>query len=60
MLANWTVWPFFHIVNFTMVPLNLQAACVAVFMTFFNVYLSFMHTVKRPDQMLDLATAVDS
>ena len=52
MKANWKVWPIFHLVNFTMVPLNLQPATVAGFMVFFNIYLSFMKfVVKRPDEL---------
>ena len=50
MLANWKVWPLFHLVNFTLVPVKLQAAFVAFFCLFFNIYLSFMKfVVKRPD-----------
>ena len=51
MLANWKVWPIFHVFNFTLVPTQLQPAGVAFFFAVFSVYLSFMKfVVKRPDQ----------
>ncbi len=59
MIANWKVWPILQFLNFSFVPLNMQAAYVAFFSLFFNVYLSFMKfVVKRPDEMVDAADAV--
>ena len=51
-LTNWKVWPILQFINFTCVPMNLQAAYVAFFSLFFNVYLSFMKfVIKRPDEL---------
>ena len=52
MLTNWKVWPLLQVINFTLVPINMQAAYVAFFSLFFNIYLSFMKFVmKRPDEL---------
>lgn len=53
LVTNWKVWPFLQLINFTFVPMQLQAAYVAFFSIFFNIYLSFMKfVIKRPDEML--------
>ena len=50
LITNWKVWPILQFINFKFVPLQLQAAYVAFFSLFFNIYLSFMKFVmKRPD-----------
>ena len=51
MQANWSVWPVLQVINFTFVPVQLQAAYVAFLSVFFNIYLSYMKfVVVRPDQ----------
>ena len=50
MKTNWKVWPLLQIINFTYVPIQMQAAYIAFFSLFFNVYLSFMkNVVAVPD-----------
>ena len=53
LVTNWKVWPILQLINFKFVPMQLQAAYVAFFSLFFNIYLSFMkYVIKRPDQLL--------
>ena len=59
MKTNWKVWPFLQLINFTFVPMQMQAAYVAFFSLFFNIYLSFMKFVfKRPDQLAEEAAVL--
>jgi protein Mpv17 len=42
LLANYMVWPAAHLINFSLVPLDLRILYVNVIAIFWTVYLSSM------------------
>ncbi|CAG9462597.1 unnamed protein product [Pedinophyceae sp. YPF-701] len=55
MLANWTLWPIAHVINFKFVPSNQRMLYVNVVNVLWNVYLS---TVANSPDLGDVAHKV--
>lgn len=41
--ANWTVWPIFQVVSFTLIPVHLRIVCANIWSVGWNCFLSFLH-----------------
>ena len=52
LLANWKVWPFIMLINFTIIPIPFRVFYTNICGMFWAAYLSYVQNVKAKKQML--------
>ena len=50
--ANWTVWPYLNLINFSLVPVPWRVLFSNTCGMFWNAYLSYVQNVKTKQMML--------
>lgn len=44
--ANWTVWPIFQLMSFTLIPVHFRIVCANIWSVGWNCFLSFVHNTS--------------
>ncbi|CCE66031.1 hypothetical protein TPHA_0O00610 [Tetrapisispora phaffii CBS 4417] len=48
LLTNWKIWPFFQLINFSIIPLQFRLLTVNFMAIFWNTYLSYTNNYRTP------------